>query len=79
MKSSEKLVGLDFVNATLRSEFTQPFNKSSRDKLTFNKNVSEQELLIFQPITGRMNTEVSCVIGLRDLQIQVIHSSNFDF
>jgi hypothetical protein len=32
LKSSEKLVGLDFVNATLRSEFTQPFNKKSAEQ-----------------------------------------------
>ena len=49
---------LDFVNATLRSEFTQPFNKSSRDKLTFNKDTNDKRhwiIMKYESIQKRKN------------------------
>jgi hypothetical protein len=55
LKSSEKLVGLDFVNATLRSEFTQPFNKSSRDKLTFNKSSRDKRKSVIRASASRID------------------------
>jgi hypothetical protein len=38
----------------LRSEFTQPFNKSSRDKLTFNKSSRDKRKSVIRASASRI-------------------------
>ena len=39
----------------LRSEFTQPFNKSSRDKLTFNKSSRDKRKSVIRASASRID------------------------